>query len=160
MSGYFDRGASTGGQDEGYFNRQDITGASGVGSDLGGPGGVAHENLEADHENPNIVRAVPQSQAASDETAGNTSPTTRDGELGDIIEGSDSERTGTSWGLPGRDASEVETPEGALQEGEGEGEAHPNRNTAGRLTRDDLENVGSWSTIDKADSAGSPSGFS
>lgn len=160
MSGYFDRGASAGGQDEGYFNRQDITGDSGVGSDLGGPGGVAHENLEVDSENPNVVRAIPSERTATDETAGNTSPAARDDEYDDIIEGSDSERTGTSWGLPGREAGEVETPAGALQEGEGEGEAHPNRNTAGRLMRDDLDNVGSWSTIDKADSAGSPSGFS
>ncbi len=160
MSGYFDRGASTGGQDEGYFDRPNITGPSGVGSDLGGPGGVANENLEVDSENPNIVRAIPSGQTATDETAGSTSPATRDDAYGDIIEGSDSERTGTSWGLPGQEANAVDTPAGTVSEGEGEDEAHPNRNTAGRLTRDELENVGSWSTIDKADSAGSPSGFS
>ena len=122
----------------------------------------AHDNLEVDHDNPNIVRAIPQARGASDETAGNTSPTTRDDEddFGGIIEGSDSERTGTSWGLPGREDSKVQTQTGAVREGEGEGEAHPNRNTGERVMRDDLQNVGSWSTIDADDSAGSPSGFS
>src|SRR5438477_10230602 len=91
MSGYFSRGASAGGQDEGYFNREDITGPAGVGSATGGPGGVADENLgkelleqqgvvekeglEHDPKNPYIVRAVPQeSSERSDETAGTTSP--------------------------------------------------------------------------------------
>ena len=135
MSGNFDRGA----------NRGD---------------NIIDDNLEVDSRNPNIVRAIPPSQGATDETAGNTSPTTRDDEYGDIIEGSDSERTGTSWGLPGRETERVDTPAGAVQEGEGEDEAHPNRNTADRLTRDELSDVGSWSTIDKSDSAGSPTGFS
>ncbi|HEX8231338.1 MAG TPA: hypothetical protein VF826_18820 [Chloroflexia bacterium] len=121
---------------------------------------VTDENLEVDSQNPNIVRAIPAEQRATDETAGDTSPTTRDGEYGDIIEGSDSERTGTSWGLPGREGSEVEIGASAVPEGEGEDEAHPNRNTGERLTRDELQNVGSWSTIDTDDSAGSPSGFS
>ncbi len=126
----------------------------------GAAGRVLDENLEVDAQNPNIVRAVPPAQGATDETAGNTSPSTLDGEYGGIIEGSDSERTGTSWGLPGREDSEVESRAGAVQEGEGEDEAHPNRNTGERLTRDELQNVGSWSTIDTDDSAGSPTGFS
>ena len=165
MGGYFDRGASTGGNDEGYFNREDVTGDAGVGSAFGGPADVAHENLQVDPDNPNIVRAIPTlRQQATDETAGNTSPSTRADEdvagLG-IIEGSDSERTGTSWGLPGReDASGVEVGRASVEEGEDEGEVHPNRNTANRLTKDDLKDVGSWSTIDKTDSAGSPTGFS
>ncbi len=162
MGGYFDRDASTGGQDDGYFNRDNMTGSAGVGSDLGRPGGVAHENLEVDSENPNIVRAIPSARGATDGTAGNTAPAARDedDEYGDIIEGSDSERTGTSWGLPGREANEVQTSASRAREGEGEGEAHPNRNTGDRLTRDELQNVGSWSTIDTDDSAGSPTGFS
>ncbi|HEX8597188.1 MAG TPA: hypothetical protein VF952_01575 [Chloroflexia bacterium] len=140
MSGYIDQGANT---------NERVTG----------------ENLEVDEQNPNIVRAVPPEQRATDETAGNTASTTRDdeyggGNIGDIIEGSDSERTGTSWGLPGREDTEVEVGANAVQEGEGEDEAHPNRNTGDRLTRDELQNVGSWSTLDKEDSAGSPSGFS
>lgn len=126
------------------------------------PGGSLHDNLEVDSENPNIVRAMPSTHGATDETAGNTSPGTRaeDDGYGDIIEGSDSERTGTSWGLPGREPSQPQTSAGEVPEGEGHGEAHPNRNTGDRVTRDELDNVGSWSTIDTDDSAGSPSGFS
>ncbi|HEX8219126.1 MAG TPA: hypothetical protein VF914_07925 [Chloroflexia bacterium] len=139
----------------GYANRSG-------GSGPGGPGDTLNDNLEVDAENPNIVRAVPSARGGSDETAGNTSPSTRsdDDGYGDIIEGSDSERTGTSWGLPGRESSEVQTSAGTVPEGEGDGEAHPNRNTGDRVTREELDNVGSWSTIDTDDSAGSPSGFS
>jgi hypothetical protein len=131
-------------------------------ADRAGQGGLAHDNLEVDPENPNIVRAIPSARGAEDETAGNTAPSTRDDQdgYGDIIEGSDSERTGTSWGLPGREASEVQTAAGPVREGEGEDEAHPNRNTGDRIMRDDLDNVGSWSTIDTDDTAGSPSGSS
>src|SRR5437763_11528133 len=100
MSGYFDRGASAGGHDHGYFNRDDITGPEGVGvGATGGPGPVADENLEVDPENPNIVRAIPrEDKARIDETAGTGSPARVEGSYPDIVEGSDSERTGTSWG--------------------------------------------------------------
>ena len=121
-----------------------------------GPAHMAGDNLQVDPENPNIVRAVPPTQSVTG--TGRDAPLDTDGDEYDIIEGSDSERTGTSWGLPGREAAEVQTPSGAAQEGEDE--AHPNRNTGDRLTRDELQNVGSWSTIDTDDSAGSPSGFS
>ena len=124
----------------------------------GGPAHMAGDNLEVDAENPNIVRAVPPTQDAGG-TGRNVSSDTGGGKY-DIIEGSDSERTGTSWGLPGREAAEAQTPSGAAREGETEDEAHPNRNTGDRLTRDELHNVGSWSTIDTDDSSGSPSGFS
>ena len=132
------------------------------GSAPNGPGGTLQDNLEVDADNPSIVRAIPSARRASDETAGNTSPDTRDEDdgYGEIIEGSDSERTGTSWGLSGREPGEVQSSAGQAREGEGEDETHPNRNTGDRLTRDDLNNVGSWSTIDTDDSAGSPSGFS
>jgi hypothetical protein len=131
-------------------------------ADRGGHGSLAHDNLEVDPENPNIMRAIPTARQATGETAGNTSPDTRDEDdgYGEIIEGSDSERTGTSWGLPGREPNEVQTSAATVREGEGEDEAHPNRNTGDRVMRDDLDNVGSWSTIDTDDSAGSPSGFS
>lgn len=170
MGGYFDRGASAGGQDEGYFNREDITGASGVGSATGGPGGVANdnmENIELDAENPNIARAIsPDRAAVGDETGGVTTQQRRGGSYPDIVEGSDSERTGTSWGVPGvQDSALVDTPRGEMPEGEGAGEAHPNRNTGeripdSRVMRDDLQDVGSWSTIDSNDNAGSPTGSS
>ena len=87
-----------------------------------------------------------------DETAGVTTQEAS-GSHPDIVEGSDSERTGTSWGLPGVEG-------GRGREGEEEGQAHPNRNTGTGVAREDLDNVGSWSTIDKADSAGSPTGNS
>jgi hypothetical protein len=118
---------------------------------------MAGDNLEVDAENPNIVRAVPPMQDATG--TGRNAPSDTGNEYG-IIEGSDSERTGTSWGLPAIEAAEVQTPSGTAQEGEDEDEAHPNRNTGDRLTRDELQNVGSWSTIDSDDSAGSPTGFS
>ncbi len=169
MSGYFDRGASAGGQDEGYFNRQDVTGPDGVGSATGGPGGVAHENLGVTHdnlvvddENPNIVRAVPpQQDPALDETAGVTSSERVGGTYPYIIEGSDSLQTGTSWGVPAyEDASVVETPRGEMPEGSEPGEAAPNRNTARNPSKAEIQDVGSWSTIDTDDTAGSPSGLS
>src|SRR5438105_8002 len=148
MSGYYDRGASAGGHDQGYFNRDDVTGPEGVGSATGGPGGVADENfvphgvgdnLQQDPENPNIVKAVPQTESQRlDETAGTNSPARVEGTYPDIIEGSDSERTGTSWGVLGiEDAPTVSTPRGEMPEGEGPGEAGPNRNTGNRLARDD-----------------------
>ena len=156
MGGYFNRGASTGGQDEGYFERENVTGASGVGSAMGGPGGVSSEpDVEFDAENPNIARAVsPGETVTGDETAGVTTQERRGGSYPDIVEGSDSERTGTSWGDAGlRDA---------VDEDERKGQTHPNRNTGERqdVTRDELQDVGSWSTIDTNDNAGSPSGNS
>jgi hypothetical protein len=163
MSGYFDRGASVGGHDHGYFDHDDITGPAGVGvGATGGPGPVASENLEVDPENPNIVRAVStRGEGPLDETAGTTSPERVEGTYPDIIEGSDSVRTGTSWGLPGvEDAPAVSAPGGNLPEGEGRGEAAPNRNTGDRLSRDELDNVGSWSTIEDRSSPGSPTGNS
>ncbi|MDQ3703794.1 MAG: hypothetical protein M3437_00965 [Chloroflexota bacterium] len=162
MSGNIERGTNTSEQDVGVVNDSDMIEPSRTGNELSTPARASLDGLEVDAQNPNIVRAVPSAQSATDEMAGSTSPSTRDDEYGDIIEGSDSERTGTSWGLPGREDNEVEVGASAVQEGEGEDEAHPNRNTGERLTRDELDNVGSWSTIDKdkADSAGSPSGFS
>ncbi len=121
----------------------------------------AKDDIELDQQNPNIVRAVPQAtaQPRTDETAG---VTTVEGTFPHIIEGSDSERTGTSWGLPAvENAPTVETPQGKMAEGEGEdGTASPTRNVGERTQRDSLSDVGSWSTIDpdKQDSAGSPSG--
>ena len=163
MSGYFDKGPSAGGHDHGYFNRDDITGPEGVGvGATGGPGPVADEDLEVDPENPNIVRAVPhEGEPRLDETAGTNSPARVEGSYPDIIEGSDSERTGTSWGLLGvEDAPTVSTPQGELPEGEDKGDAAPNRNLGERLSRDELRDVGSWSTIEDHSSPGSPTGNS
>ncbi len=153
MGGYFNRGGATGGHDDGYFERENVTGASGLSSAMGGPGGVSSDpDIELDSENPNIARAIsPDRAVTGDETGGVTTQERRDP---DIVEGSDSERTGTSSGVVGvREAT---------SEGEGEGQDHPNRNTGERqaVTRDELQNVGSWSTIDTSDNAGSPSGNS
>ena len=152
MSGYFDRGAAAGGREEGYFDRESVTGPAGVGSATGGPGGgVNKDDIEFDEQNPNIARAVPDETRAArtDETAGVTSPERATGQSGtypDIVEGSDSPRTGTSWGHTSVEADEADV--------------HPNRNTGGQVMREDLDNVGSWSTIETTDSAGSPSGNS
>lgn len=153
MSGYFDRGATAGGSDEGYFNREDITGPAGVGSATGGPGGVADDDLEVDPDNPNIVRAIPRAREARlDETAGTTSTQRIEGTYPDIIEGSDSERTGTSWGLPAIE----ETPHAQAKAGD---DRPPDSNAAVDPTKDELRNVGSWSTIHTDDTAGEPSGL-
>ena len=173
MGGYFNRGASTGGHDDGYFNRDNVTGPEGIGSATGGVGGVGRDDVGyggqsnevyADPDNPNVVRAAPQwdndERTNLDETAGNTSPERIEADEPGIIEGSDSMRTGNSWGKPGNeDASTVETPRGDIAEGEGAGDAAPNRNTSG-LTRDELDDVGAWGTMGSIGSAGSPSGNS
>jgi len=160
MAGYFDRGASAGGHDEGYQNRDNITGPEGAGSAIGGPGGLAREDwdLEVDPDNPNIVRAVPgKHDLELDETAGSTSTARTEASNPNIIEGSDSARTGTSTGIPGvEDATTVESPRGATAEGE----AHPNRNTGRRPTREELDDVGAWSTMGTSGSPGSPTGNS
>lgn len=125
MSGYYDRGAAAGGHDHGYFDRKDVTGPEGVGTGVtGGPGAVANENLEADEErvsaeganrldalahgpyqqvgdNPNVVTPGKR-DVKLDETAGTSSTVRADESYQDIIEGSDSERPGTSRSIPGR----------------------------------------------------------
>ena len=115
-----------------------------------------------DPENPNIVRAIPrEDESRLDETAGTNSPARVKGSYPDIVEGSDSERTGTSWGRLGvEEAPTVSTPKGDLPEGEDPGDAAPNRNLGERLSRDELRDVGSWSTIDDRSSPGSPTGNS
>jgi hypothetical protein len=108
------------------------------------PGVVTKDDIEFNAENPNIARADPPT---ADETAGVTSQAK--GTYPNIIEGSDSQRTGTSWGLrPRADGEVVATPEGPMPEGEGEGQAHPTRNTGDRLAHDELDDVGAWKTMD------------
>jgi hypothetical protein len=183
MSGYYDRGAAAGGHDQGYFNREDVTGPEGVGvGATGGPGAVANENLDANEQgasaeganrldslahgpyeqvggNPNVV--TPAGPVRLDETAGTSSAVRADESYQEIIEGSDSERTGTSRSLPGRQrGADIQAGQGLSPEGEAQGQAHPNRNTGSGMSRDELNNVGSWSTIDNQDSAGSPTGNS
>src|SRR3712207_2262833 len=113
MSGYFSRGASAGGNDEGYFNREDVTGDAGVGSATGGPGGVADADYERDENNPNIVRAISnEPEARLDETAGTNTAERIEGTYPDYIEGSDSPRTGSSFDNNAYlDAPTVETPQ-------------------------------------------------
>lgn len=121
MSGYFERGAGVGGHDHGYFNRDDISGGAGAGvRAAGGRGSIANENLEVDPENPNSVRAIPKTEEGRiDETAGTNSPDRVEGTYPAIVEGSDSERTGTSWGLPGvENASTGGMSRGAMPEGD------------------------------------------
>jgi hypothetical protein len=177
MSGYFDRGAGAGGKDEGYFNRQDVTGPEGVGSATGGPGGVAHENpsqglpaqqgvsekdgISYDPERPYIAHAVPtEPETGLDETAGTTSTVRADQSNQSIIEGSDSESTGTSWGLPAvEDATPGASGKSSGQQGQG-AERAASRNMADTPTKDELKDVGAWSTMGTGNSAGSPTGNS
>ena len=159
MGGYFDRGSTAGGDNEGYFDRNQTGSTDSTGTSEGPPG-VSKDDISYDPANPNIARAE-ASPAHLDETAGTTTAPRIQGSYPDIVEGSDSERTGTSWGLPGvEENAQVEAGSSTRTEGEESGDLHPNRNTGARLSRDELQDVGSWSTIDKADSAGSPTGNS
>ena|SRR5688500_8620624 len=160
MGGYFDKGSSAGGSNEGYFVR-DQTGSTDATQTSEGPPGVSKDDITYDPDNPNIARADIAVQPRLDETAGTSTQARMEGTYPDIIEGSDSERTGTSWGLPGvEDAAGAEVGNRIVTEGIEEGESHPNRNTGARLSVDELQDVGSWSTIDKGDTAGSPTGNS
>ena len=160
MGGYFDRGAAAGGDNDGYFDR-DQTGRTDSVRTSNGPPGVAKDDIAFDADNPNIARAANTDTPLLDETAGTTSTSRIEGSYPDIIEGSDSERTGTSWGLPGvEEDARVETGSRLATEGENRGDTHPNRNPGARLSHDELKDVGSWSTIDTDDTAGSPTGNS
>ena len=130
-------------------------------SPQGTPAGVSKDDIEFDTANPNVARAVPRGEGETVlEQARANSPRST-GTYPDLVEGSDSARTGTSWGVLGReDAERVDAPRGNMAEGEGDGQASPNRNTGEVSARDRLRDTGSWSTIDTDDSAGSPTGNS
>lgn len=162
--GYFDRGSTAGGDNEGYFDRNQ-TGSTDSVNTSEGPPGVSKDDITYDPANPNIAKAE-ASTPQLDETAGTTTTPRIKGSYPGIVEGSDSERTGTSWGVPGvEDDARIETGNTTGAEGEAAGNLHPNRNTGANLSHDELKDdelkdIGSWSTIDKADSAGSPTGNS
>lgn len=124
---------------------------------------VQKENITFDRTNPNIARAV-RRRPAEDNQLTYDEYVVRVRRAGGppLIEGSDSERTGTTWGLPAVDNwPTVNTPEGEMPEGYGPGRAEPTRNTGIRGASDPTYMVGSWSTIDDNEgnmSAGSPSG--
>ena len=122
---------------------------------------IAKDDIEFDAQNPNVARAIPRGQGRTlSERIDANLPRAR-GTYPDIVEGSDSRRTGTNWGVLGVESEErVETPTGSRPEGESRVDASPNRNTGEPSARDALRNTGSWSTIDTDDSAGSPSGNS
>ena len=124
---------------------------------------VRKDNITFDRTNPNIARAVrrPTSEV-KEPTYEDYVARMRQSDGPDLIEGSDSARTGTTWGLPGVDNwPTVLTPDGEMPEGNGPGRASPNRNTGLRGATDPTYMVGSWSTIDDSEgrmSGGSPSG--
>lgn len=125
-----------------------------------GPPGISKDDIEYEASNPNLARAIPRGEGRTLAERMDAVPQSR-GTYPDIVEGSDSERTGTSWGVEGvEEGAAVGMAEGERSEGADKGDAAPNRNTASRFQRDDLQNVGSWSTIETDDSAGSPSGNS
>ena len=130
-------------------------------TDANGPSGITKDDIEFDEGNLNLARAIPRGEGHTLSEKREAAMPHSSGTYPDIVEGSDSERTGTSWGVQGvEDAAVAETPHGEGAEGTGDKEASPNRNTGDRSARDDLQNVGSWSTIDTNDSAGSPTGNS
>jgi hypothetical protein len=128
------------------------------------PNTVRKDNITFDLANPNIARAVRRRSTTEQErpTYDEYVARMRRAERLELVEGSDSERTGTTWGLPGVDNwPTVLTPEGEMPEGYGPGRAEPNRNTGRRGAADPTYMVGSWSTIDDNEqrmSGGSPSG--
>jgi hypothetical protein len=102
------------------------------------PGGgvVNKDDIEFEAQNPNIARALPTDDAArlreqvtpDEDPAGDVYT----GTYPDVVIGSDSAATGTSWGLPAVEGGEqVYTPEGWKPEGDEEGEARPSRNVGG-----------------------------
>ena len=117
--------------------------------------GTARTDVVVDPQNPNIVHGIEGERL--DETAGVTGPERVKGTYPDFIEGSDSPRTGTSWGLRAvEEAPTVTTPEGVKPEGTGPGDAQPTRNTGDSLAPDELDDVGSWSTFRPWRSGGPP----
>jgi hypothetical protein len=129
------------------------------------PNTVRTDNITFDRANPNIARAVRRRPPAGDGdqlTYEEYLARLRRAGGPPLVEGSDSERTGTTWGLPAVDNwPTVSTPEGEMPEGFGPGRAEPTRNAGRRGGSDPTYMVGSWSTIDDQDgkmSAGSPSG--
>ena len=144
---------------------RDLRGTALAGDSSAGspPYTVRKDNITFDQHNPNIARAV-RRRAVDDDRLKYEEYVARmrRSEAPDIIEGSDSARTGTTWGLPGVDNwPTVLTPEGEMPEGVGPGRASPTRNSGRRGTADATYMVGSWSTIDDEEgrmSAGSPSG--
>jgi|SRR5687768_9454481 len=124
------------------------------------PPGISKDDIVFDSQNPNRARAVPREETVLERARANVPRAS--GTYPDIVEGSDSIRTGTNWGvLAVEGADTAETPRGSRSEGAGDsGEVHPNRNTGEVTTRDQLDDKGSLSTIDTDDSAGSPAGNS
>lgn len=103
------------------------------------PGGgiVQKDDIEFEHDNPNIARAIPSADAGIDHPAitpdKDVAGDEYTGTYPDVVVGSDSASTGTTWGLPQVEGGEiVHTPEGWKPEGDEEGEARPTRNTAGK----------------------------
>ncbi|HET9494537.1 MAG TPA: hypothetical protein VFR15_09920 [Chloroflexia bacterium] len=131
---------------------------------LAPPNTIRKDNITFDQSNPNVARAVRRRSAPTEVkvTYEEYLARVRRSEGPDLVEGSDSERTGTTWGLPGVDNwPTVLTPEGEMPEGYGPGRAEPNRNTGRRGMPDPTYMVGGWSTIDDNEtrmSGGSPSG--
>jgi hypothetical protein len=103
-------------------------------SDTPGGGVVQKDDIQFEKENPNLARTVPgqadtRRKATPDEDASGDSYT---GSYPDVVVGSDSATTGTDWGVPQvEDGEQVYTPEGWQSEGEGKGDAGPNRNASG-----------------------------
>jgi hypothetical protein len=128
------------------------------------PNIVRKDNITFDGANPNIARAVRRTRTTEADRPTYDEYVARMRRAGslDLVEGSDSERTGTTWGLPGVDDwPTVLTPDGVMPEGYGPGRAEPNRNTGRRGAADPTYMVGSWSTIDDNEtrtSGGSPGG--
>lgn len=119
------------------------------------------DDIELDASNPNLARAMPRGEGRTLSERMEAAAPRSTGTYPDIVEGSDSERTGTSWGVDGvEEGAGVETDEGEQSEGAGAEDANPNRNVGDRSQRDPLQDVGSWSTIETDDTAGSPTGNS
>ena len=105
-------------------------------------GVVEKEGIEHDPTNPYIAKATGK-------TTDTDSPTGAEQGNSNIVEGSDSEQTGTSWGLPPvEDTSQEYTPRGEDRSAEEPSE------------RNRLDDVGAWKTMNTNSSPSPPTGNS
>ena len=68
-----------------------------VDTDSGKPPGISKDDIVFDQDNPYRARAVPRGQTVLERARASTQRSR--GTYPDIVEGSDSVRTGTNWGV-------------------------------------------------------------
>ena len=72
------------------------------------PPGIAKDDIIYDEENPNRARAVPPGEGDTVLERSRVDIDISSGTYPDIVEGSDSESTGTSWDIPATEETDQE----------------------------------------------------